>query len=282
MSIHPLASVDPTATLGSNVRIGPFCVVEGGVAIGQGCVLENHVIVKSGTIMADNNHLMDAAVLGGLPQHVNMPQNPGRVLIGSGNTFREHVTVHRAMTSRAATIIGDNNLLMAGSHVAHDCRLGNHTILTNDVLLGGHVTVGDRAFLSGASAVHQFGRIGTLAMVGGLAHVNRDVPPFVTLDGLSSLVVGLNQVGLRRAGYDAATVRQLKAAYRLIYRSGLTWVEVLKRLKSEFSQGPAADFYQFLSTTTRGITPERRMPPGATIKLRRHTEAEPETRAKAG
>lgn len=282
MSIHSTAVVSSTATLAPDLRIGPFCVVESDVTIGRGCILESHVVIKDGTTLGANNHVFEGAVLGGLPQHVHMPESPGRVVIGSGNIIRENVTVHRAMDAGRATIIGDHNLIMVNAHVAHDCRLGNNTIITNNVMLGGHVIVDDRAYLSGAVAVHQFCRIGSLAMVGGQAHINRDVPPFVTIDGLSSLVVGLNQIGLRRAGYDVPTLRQLKDAYRVIYRSGLAWAETLKRLKRDFPDGPAAEFYRFLSTTARGITPERRMPPGATIKLRRIAEADTPSQAKAG
>ena len=160
--------------------------------------------------------------------------------------------------------------------MAHDCHLGNHVILTNNVMLAGHVTVADRAYLSGAAGVHQFCRIGTLAMVGGQAHLSQDVPPYVTVDGLSSLAVGLNKIGLRRAGYGTAVIQDLMAAYRVIYRSGLRWVEILEQLRTRFPIGPAALFYEFLSTTARGIVSERRAPPGATIKLRETVEAEPD------
>ena len=282
MSTYPSAAVDATARIGSDVQIGPFCVVESDVTIGERCVLEGHVTVKSGTALGADNHVFEGAVLGGLPQHVHVPERPGKVVIGSGNTIRENVTVHRSLDAEAATAIGNNNLLMVSAHIAHDCQVGNHTILTNNVMLAGHVIVEDRAYMSGAAGVHQFCRIGTLAMVGGQAHMVKDVPPFVTIDGLSSLVVGLNLVGLRRAGYTPEAIRQLKDAYRLIYRSGLTWAEVLKRLKVEFPEGPAARFYAFLSTTTRGIASERRAPPTATIKLHRDPDQQPELRTKAG
>lgn len=283
MSRHPSALVDPTARIGSDVQIGPFCIVESGVTIGERCVLESHAIIKSETTLGADNHVFEGAVLGGLPQHIHMPEQPGKVVIGSGNTIRENVTIHRSLDAEAATVIGDNNLLMATSHIAHDCQIGNHTILTNNVMLAGHVIVEDRAFMSGAAGAHQFCRIGTLAMVGGQAHMVKDVPPFVTIDGLSSLVVGLNLVGLRRAGYTPEAIRQLKAAYRLIYRSGLTWAEVLERLKVEFPEGPAARFHAFLSTTTRGIASERRTPPKASIKLHRSPDRQlPKLRAKAG
>jgi UDP-N-acetylglucosamine acyltransferase len=150
-------------------------------------------------------------------------------------------------------------------------------------MIAGHVTVGDRAYVSGAAAAHQFCRIGSLAMVGGQAHIVKDVPPFVTVDGLSSLVVGLNQIGLRRAGHSEAEVCRLKEAYRIIYRSGLTWNEILARLRDQFADGLASRFYPFLSTTTRGILCERRPPPGATIRITAEREEVPQQlRARAG
>jgi UDP-N-acetylglucosamine acyltransferase len=276
-----LAVVSPEAQIGENVEIGPFCVVESGVSIGDGCKLASHVVVKQGTTLGPNNQIAEGAVLGGMPQHINVPEDPGRVIIGSGNTIRENVTVHRALEQDEATTIGNGNLLMVNVHIAHDCRVGNSTIFANNVMLAGHVAVGDRAYLSGAVAVHQFCRIGSLAMVGGQSHITKDVPPYVMVDGLSSLVVGLNQVGLRRAGLGLEDVRRLKDAYRMIYRSGLTWNEILVQLRDRFAEGRSALFYQFLSTTTRGIVPERRLPPGATLKLRRegHEESPPSARA---
>ena len=282
MSIHPLALVSPSAQIGSDVQIGPFCVVEAGVVIGSGCILEGRVVLKEGTALGANNRIFEGAVVGGLPQHVHVPAHPGRIVVGKGNTVRENVTIHRALLPDHATVLGDNCLLMVNAHVAHDCHLGNNVILTNNAMLAGHVRVDDRAYLSGAAGIHQFCRVGTLAMVGGQAHLTQDVPPYVTVDGLSSLVVGLNKIGLRRAGYDQAAIQQLMTAYRLIYRSGLRWADVLEQLRTRFPTGPAAVFYEFLSTTARGIVSERRTPPGATIKLRETVEAEPEVRVKFG
>ena len=187
------------------------------------------------------------------------------------------------MESGHATQIGDNNYLMVGAHVAHDCVIGSNTIITNNTLLAGHVHLGDRVYLSGGAAVHQFCRIGTLAMIGGQGHITRDVPPFVTVDGLSSLVVGLNKVGLRRAGYGVDQVRQLKKAYRLVYRSGMPFEVIVEELQRQFPDGPAAEFHQMLATTKRGIVSERRTPPRAILKL--HSEAEgdaADVRVKAG
>ena len=276
MSIHPTACVSPSAQVAQDAQIGPFCVIEPETTIGAGCVLESRVSIKQGTTLGAKNRVFEGAVLGGLPQHVHIPDQPGRVIIGSGNVIRENVTIHRALAPDHATVIGNDCLLMVNTHVAHDCHFGNNVIVTNNALLAGHVVVGDRAYISGAAAVHQFCRVGTFAMVGGQAHMVQDVPPYVTVDGLSSLVVGLNKVGLRRAGYDQAAIQELMAAYRVIYRGGLRWAEILEQLRTRFPTGPAALFYEFLSTTARGITSERRAPPGATIKLRDTVEAEPE------
>lgn len=288
MNIHPLAIVSPSAQIGSDVVIGPFAVVEADVEIGAGCQLASHVVVKDGTRLGPGTVVHEGAILGGLPQHLNKPKHPGLLLIGANNTIREHATLHRAMKAEAATIIGDNNFLMAGVHVAHDCRIGNNVIFANNALLAGHVLVEDRAFVSGAVGVHQFCRIGRLAMVGAHAKVVQDVPPFVTIDGITGCVVGLNLIGLRRSGYSSDDIIQLKTAYRLIYRRGLKWSEVLEQLRNEFSEGPAAVYTEFLSGGTRGFVQERRMPPGATIKFRPAEEATSEAapsfelRAKAG
>jgi UDP-N-acetylglucosamine acyltransferase len=282
VNIHPSAIVDPSVRLGRGATIGPFCVVERDVQLGEDCHLAAHVVVKHGTVLGPGNLVFEGAVLGGLPQHVNIPENPGRLTIGAGNTIRENVTFHRALQEDGETVIGDNNLFMVNTHIAHDCRIGNHTIFTNNSMLAGHVTIGDRAYLSGAAAAHQFCRIGAYAMVGGQAHINKDVPPFVTLDGLSSHVVGLNSIGLRRAGFTSQQISQLKEAYRVIYRSGLCWNDILQKLQEDFSDGPAAQLYPFLSTTTRGIMAERRLPPGAVVKLRHVEETMPRIHTRAG
>lgn len=268
VSIHPHAVVSPHAEIGANVRIGPFCVVEAGVVIGDGCHLVGRVTVKSGTMLGRDNLVLEGAVLGGMPQHIHMPEFPGVLNIGDGNTIRENVTVHRALDAGHATEIGNRCLLMVGSHVAHDCRLGDGVIITNNTMLGGHVMVDDKAYLSGGVAVHQFCRIGRLAMVGGLARVRQDIPPFVTVDGGTTMVVGLNKVGLRRAGFTAEEFRELKNAYRIIYRGGLTWQQTLEMLRAEFAEGPAAEFLPFfLAGGKRGFVQERRTPPGAIVRL---------------
>ncbi len=268
MSIHPLAAVSPYAFIGNHVKIGPFSVVEPGVEIGNNTTIASRVVVRSGTKLGRDNIVCEGAVIGGMPQHLHMPQFPGRVVIGDGNVIRENVTIHRAMDAEKTTRIGNGCLLMVGAHVAHDCTLGSNVILTNNAMLGGHVAVSDRAYISGGVAVHQFCRIGTLAMVGGLARVRQDVPPYVTIDGGSTMVVGLNRVGLRRAGFTTQQVIDLKEAYRVIYRSGLPWDEMLDKLQTQFTDGPAAEFLTFfICGNSRGFVQERRTPPGATVRI---------------
>jgi UDP-N-acetylglucosamine acyltransferase len=275
LSIHPLAVVSPHAELGANVHVGPFAIVEAGVLVGDGCHLASRVVVKSGTILGRDNQIFEGAVVGGMPQHIHMPQHPGRVEIGDANVIRENVTIHRAMEAGQVTQIGSRCLLMVAAHVAHDCTLGDGVILTNNAMLGGHVSVGDKAYLSGGVAVHQFCKIGRLAMVGGMARVRQDVPPFMMIDGGSTMVVGLNKVGLRRAGFSTQEVQQLKAAYKMIYRSGLAWDEILDVLALEFPEGPAAEFRPFFLDGKRGFVQERRTPPGAIVRLHRDDEVEP-------
>lgn len=267
MAIHPLAIVHPGARLGCDVEIGPYVIIESEVSIGDHCRIDAFAVIKEGVTLGSNNHVFERATIGGLPQHLHMPERVGQVVIGSHNTIRESVTIHRALHEGDATLVGDRNLLMVGVHVAHDCQVASDTIFANNAMLGGHVVVEDRAYISGNVAVHQFCRVGRLTMLGGLARVIKDVPPYVTIDGTSGYVVGLNTIGLRRNGYTSQEISQLKAAYRLIYRSGLKWQQIVGRLQTQFSVGPAASFGEFMNHVTRGIVAERRLPPGAAIKL---------------
>ncbi len=283
MKIHPSAIVSSQAQLGRDITVGPFCIIESDVTVGDGCILEARVSLKSGTTLGEHNWICEGTVLGGLPQHVRIPDHPGTVVIGSHNTFRENVTVHRALHADTATVIGDHCLIMAGGHVAHDCHMGHHIIFANNSLLAGHVTVDDRAYISGAVGVHQFCRIGRLAMIGGHARVVQDVPPFMTVDGTSGCVVGLNSVGLRRNGFNVEQVTELKEAYRTIYRRGLKWSEVIERLSVDFASDTIAYLRDFLSGGKRGFVQERRLPPHATLKLRQDNDADAaDVRRKAG
>jgi UDP-N-acetylglucosamine acyltransferase len=266
--IHATALVDPRAELGRDVVVGPWCIVEAGAVVGDGCRLEARAVIKGRTTLGTNNEVGESAVIGGAAQHVHVHDPGGTLTIGSHNRIRENVTIHRGWNNDAATTIGDHNMFMVGSHVAHDCRVGNHCIFVNHVLLGGHVHVDDRAYVGGASAVHQFCRIGRLAMIGGIAKITQDVPPFIMIEGAgSSEVTGLNKVGLRRNGYSPEQILQLKTAYRTIYREGHRWGEVLEILSTEFKDGPAALFYEFFKAGKRGFVQERRISRKATLKL---------------
>jgi len=268
VSIHPLAVVSPDSRLGVGVSVGAFAVIEGDVELGDFCQVASGAVIKSGVTAGCHNEFAEHCVIGGSPQHVARPGQVGRVSIGDHNVFREHVTIHRALKPNTATIVGSHNYVMSGAHFGHDTVIGSNVICANGALFGGHVVVEDRAFVSGAVAVHQFCRIGRLAMVGGHARVVQDVPPFMLLDGQSGCVVGLNVVGLRRSGHGPDEIAALKAAYRVMYRRGLPWKEVLDVLQAEFPIGPVAQLRAFLGGGTRGFSQERRAPPATTLKLR--------------
>lgn len=265
--IHSTAVISPQAEIANDVEIGPFCIVESGVTIESGCRLIASVTVRSGTTLGSETVVYEGAVLGGLPQHANLTSTPGTISIGERNILREHVTVHRPMHEKNVTSIGNDCMLMVGAHVAHDCHVGNNVILTNGAMLGGHVEVGDRACLGGNSAVHQFCRVGRLAMVGGCTKVVQDVPPFVLTDGATALIVGLNRVGLRRAGFSREEILELKAAYRVIYRQGLTFNETVAQLERQFPSGVASEFAEFFHGGERGFVQERRSPPRVALRV---------------
>lgn len=265
--VHPSAVVSPSAQLGRNVVVGPFCVIEDEVIIGDESRLGSHVVVKNGTALGANNVVCEAAILGGKPQHSRAGDELGPLLIGNDNVIREHVTIHRGLTAGTCTTVGEGNMIMVNAHIAHDCQIGNRTVIVNNVMIAGHVVVQDRVYFGGAAGIHQFARVGQLAMVGGQSHLSQDVPPFVNVDGKSNLICGLNLIGLRRAGFSSAEIRELKAAYRVLYRSGLTWNDTLEVLANTFQEGPASEFHRFLIESERGIVQERKTPRNATIPL---------------
>ena len=285
MKIHPSAVVSPRAIVHSSVEIGPFCFVEPDAVIGQGCKLAARATVKSHTVLGRDVSVGEGAVLGGLPQHISPPERPGRVVIGERTVIRENATVHRAMSADSETRVGSDCLLMVGSHVAHDCRVGNRVIITNNVLLGGHVTVGERAVLGGGAAIHQNCRIGRLVMLAACARVTQDVPPFVMTDGELGMVVGLNRVGLRRSGMSREDAAQIKEAYQVVYRQGYHFDEMIAALEALYATGPAAEFAEFFRGGKRGFVQERRSPPKVALRLHTADDADddlPEMRRMAG
>ena len=283
MSIHPLSNVSATARLGVGVTVGAFATIEADVELGDHCTVASGAVLKSGVTAGPRNEFGEHCVIGGTPQHAGRPQQVGRVAIGDHNVFREHVTIHRAMKPDAATTVGHRNYVMAGTHFGHDVTVGNNCIFANAALLGGHVPVEDRAFVWGAVAIHQFCRVGRLAMVGGHARVVQDIPPFMLIDGQSGCVVGLNVVGLRRSGHTPDDIAALKNAYKVIYRRGLPWKDVLETLRADFDQPVVAHVLAFLSSGNRGFVQERRAPPNPMLKLRvPEDETDPAIRVKAG
>lgn len=219
--IHPLACVEPGATIAASARIGPFCHVAADVSVGEGCVLHTHVTLLGPTSIGPKNTFFPNCVIGTAPQDLKFKGGPTRVEIGAENIFRENVTVHRGTEvdrrSGGVTRIGSNNLFMVGVHIAHDCDVGDHCVLANHVLLAGHVRIEDCVNVGGACAMHHFVTIGRNAFVSGMTRVTHDVPPFSIVQGFDQEVRGLNANGLERWNFTRESAEKLRAAYRLIY-----------------------------------------------------------------
>jgi UDP-N-acetylglucosamine acyltransferase len=213
VTIHPTAIVDPAAEIGDGTVVGPFMVVEAGAVIGRDNELCAFSHVFGSVRMGDGNRLMRAASLGGVPQDLKYKGEPTRCVVGNGNFIGENAIVHRGTTATGETVLGDGNFLMSNIHVGHDCRLGSSIVMSSGAILGGNSRVGDRANFGGNAGVHQFCRVGEMAMVGGLARVRQDVLPF-TMIAEANTLYGLNRVGLRRAGHSAQDVQPLREAYR--------------------------------------------------------------------
>lgn len=250
--IHPLASVARGARLGTGVRVGPFAVIEDDTEIGDGCEISAHAVIKRYTRMGARNRVADHAVIGGEPQDVKFGGWPSFTVIGTDNRIREGVTIHRASVEGAETRVGDGNFLMAYSHVAHECRIGNQVVIANGALVAGFVQVFDRAFVSGNVVIHQFARIGRLALVGGLARVSQDCLPFMITEGSPARARAVNTTGLKRAGVPASDLAALKKALALL-RSGKLLREILVELEGSPS-APARELARFIRDARRGFT----------------------------
>lgn len=251
--IHPSAIIDPQADIGENVQMGPYVIVEGPVRIGPDCTIRSHSCLLGSLTLGKGNDVGIGVVLGERPQHLGYKNEETRTEIGDGNIFREHVTVHRGTTSTGVTKIGNENLFMAHSHVAHDCRVGNHTILVNGALMAGHCVLEDRAILSGNAAIHQFTRMGRVSMLSGLCSITKDILPFV-LAFDRDVAVGINKVGMRRAGYTVADIRVAQQAFQILYRSGLMQKLAVQKLEQELGSHPvAAEMLTFIRSSKRGF-----------------------------
>lgn len=258
MSIHSTAVVDPTAELDSSVYVGPYAVIEAGVKIGKDTRVLAHAVVSGPTTIGERNLIGSFATVGGAPQDLGYKGEPTELIIGNDNQIREYASIHRGTPHGSMkTIIGNNNLLMAYIHVAHDCRIGNNVIMANVATLAGHVEVGDNASIGGLVAVHQFCRIGTFSYIGGVSGIGLDVPPFVIIAGTRNRtrISGINKVGLRRNGFSRETIGHLDKAFKIIFRTpNLLMKDAIDVARKEF---PECDEVQilvkFFEDSKRGV-----------------------------
>lgn len=253
MAIHPTAIVDRHAELDSSVQVGPYAIIDAHVRIAENAKVLHHAYVTGWTEIGAGCEIHPFAVVGHLAQHVEPTRERSFCRIGAGTIIREHATVHRGLTPEAETVIGENCLLFVSAHVAHDCRLGDGVQLINNVALGGHVTVGDRTVIGGGSNIHQHVRIGENVMFQGMTASSKDVPPFLIVAGFHT-AVGINVVGMRRAGFSRQDRQEMKEAYKTLYRSGLTTPQAIDRIESMVTTEAAKRFVEFLRIPTkRGI-----------------------------
>jgi UDP-N-acetylglucosamine acyltransferase len=250
--IHPTAVIHPRAKLDSTVRVGPYAVIDEGVEIGPGCVIGPYVYITGVTTIGTQNQFHAGCVIGDAPQDLKYDGVPTRLRIGDKNVFREHFTVHRSTKPGEETVIGSDNFIMQHSHVGHNCIIGNNVILAGGALLAGHVEVQDRAFISGNCLVHQFTRVGTLAMMQGGAAISMDLPPF-TVAAEGNGMCGLNVIGLRRAGFTAEERLELKRLYRALFRSGQNLRAAVAAVQARNLKGAARTFVDFIASAKRGV-----------------------------
>lgn len=256
VQIHPSAQVDPQAVLGPGTRVDAFAVVGADVRIGPGCRLHAHSVVEGPTTLGAANRVFPFACLGMEPQDLKYAGERTTLVVGDRNVFRENVTVHRGTSGGGGeTRIGSDNLLMAGTHVAHDCRVGDRIIFANGATLAGHVTVGDGATIGAFSGVHQFCRIGRHAYIGGYTVVTQDAPPFVlTVGNRDATTHGVNVIGLERKRFPAEAIQALRAAYRTLFRAGLTLEEAMRRVRAEMgTQADVMELVEFMAASKRGV-----------------------------
>ncbi|MCF7732218.1 MAG: acyl-ACP--UDP-N-acetylglucosamine O-acyltransferase [Akkermansiaceae bacterium] len=254
--IHPTAIVSPLAKLGKNVRVGPYCIIGPHVELDDDCVLHSHVIIEGTSKIGRANEFFPFAVVGGKTQDLKYLGEPTYLEVGNHNVFRENCTVHRGTTAETPTRIGSHNLFLCYTHIAHDCQLGDHIILSNNATLGGHVTVGDYAIVSGLSAVHQFCAIGCHSIIGGLAKVAQDVPPYMIVEGHPGATRGINLVGLQRRGFAEDTIRDLKSAYKKLFlKKEQTFAVAISSLKATHaaSSPQVAHLIHFIESSKRGV-----------------------------
>jgi UDP-N-acetylglucosamine acyltransferase len=252
--IHPTAIISPDAEIAGDAEIGAFAIVGEGCTIGPGCVIAPRVTLERNVTLGRSVMVGIGSILGGAPQDLKYAGEETTVEIGDGTVIREYATINRGTAHSFKTTIGKNCLLMSYVHIAHDCVIGNGVILSNVVQLAGHVTIEEKAILSGLSAVHQFARIGRNSFIGGCSRVAKDIPPFLKAVGNPVKLYGLNTVGLQRSGMDEETIRELKRAYRLLFRSDLNVSQAIERVQTELEPLPEVkELIRFVEASDRGV-----------------------------
>ncbi|MBL9116707.1 MAG: acyl-ACP--UDP-N-acetylglucosamine O-acyltransferase [Verrucomicrobiaceae bacterium] len=251
--IHPTAIIDPSAKLGTDITVGPYCIIGPNVELGDGCWLQHHVTIMGPSKIGPRNKFWAYGSIGQQTQDLKYAGEPTWLEIGSDNEFREFCTVHRATSAGHKTVIGSHNHFLSYVHIAHDCIVGDHVIFSNNGTLAGHVVVEDHVILGGLSAVHQFCRIGKHAFIGGCAKITQDVLPYTVADGNPGRARGLNLVGLRRAGYDDTAIKAINSAYRTLYRKGLNTSQAIEVLHSKAMTDEVASLAEFVEGSQRGI-----------------------------
>ena len=253
--INPLAYVDPEAKIGANCEIGAFAFIDKNVVIGDNCVIMPQACILSGTRMGNNNKIYHGAIIGGDPQDLKFKGEETTVEIGDNNMIRENATIHRGTASKGKTVVGSNNLLMEGCHVAHDSEVGSGCIIGNSTKIAGEVVIADNAILSANVLVHQFSNIAGYGMVQGGCRLNKDIPPYIIVGREPARYCGLNLVGLRRRGFSSETITNIHNAYRLLYNSGYNVTDAVKHIKEEIPSCPEVDnIINFIEkVSTRGI-----------------------------
>ncbi len=253
MGIHSSAVIDRRATIGKNNELGPHVVIDGPAVIGDNNTIGPSTIITGNTTIGDNNHISGHVYIGNLPQDLSFKGAVSFVKIGNSNTLREFTNIHRGTTEESSTIIGDNNYLMVSTHIAHNCTLGNNNIMVNGASLGGYAEVKDHAFLSAYVIVHQFVRIGSYCICGILSKIVKDVLPYMMVDGNPSLVRGVNVIGLKRKGFDAARRERIRTAYKILYRYDYSLPHALEELRKMNDEGDIQVLIDFIENSKRGI-----------------------------
>jgi len=254
MKIHPTAIVDKKARLADDIEVGPYAIIGPDAEIGKKTVIGSHVTIDGYTTLGEGNRVFTGAVIGSIPQDLKYKGKRSFLKIGKNNIIREYVTMNPGTGEGSSTSVGDGNLLMAYSHVAHDCKIGNSCIIANIGTLAGHVTLEDRVVIGGLAAIHQFARVGRMAIIGGCSKVVQDVPPFSTCDGNPARVYGLNLIGIRRAGMSQKAQRELKKAFRILFHSGLVLKNGVEKVKKDIELIEEVKYLlNFLKNSERGI-----------------------------